>query len=50
MTNDWKDVYRDERRRPAYVLENGKFIVKAHGTDSQQRDATTPLREKNKAA
>jgi hypothetical protein len=26
--SDWKDVYRQEKRRPAYVLENGKSLAK----------------------
>src|SRR5512143_494414 len=27
-TTDWREVYRQERRRPAYVIENGRGIVK----------------------
>ena len=28
MTNDWHDVYRQEKRRPGYVIENGRSVVK----------------------
>ena len=24
--SDWRDVYRQERRRPGYVIENGKSL------------------------
>jgi hypothetical protein len=26
---DWAEVYRDERHRPGYVIENGKPLVKS---------------------
>jgi hypothetical protein len=25
MTSDWKDVYRQERQRPGYVIEDGRL-------------------------
>ena len=25
---DWREVYREERRRPGYVIENGKSVGK----------------------
>jgi len=28
MTADWHEVYLQERRRPGYVIENGRSIVK----------------------
>ena len=29
MSNsDWRQVYREERRRPGYVVENGKSVEK----------------------
>jgi len=28
MTYDWRVVYLQEKRRPGYVIENGKSIVK----------------------
>ena len=28
MTADWREVYLQERRRPGYVIDNGRSIVK----------------------
>ena len=28
MTADWHEVYLQERRRPGYVIENGRSVVK----------------------
>jgi hypothetical protein len=50
VTIDWGVVYMLERKRPAYVINNGRSIPKVCGSDSQQRDATPPRREKKKAA
>lgn len=25
MTSDWKEVYRQERQRPGYVIEDGRL-------------------------
>jgi hypothetical protein len=26
VNSDWREVYRQERRRPGYVIENGKSL------------------------
>ena len=28
MTADWREVYLQERRRPGYVIENGRSVVR----------------------
>ena len=28
MISDWRDVYREERRRPGYVIDNGRPPVR----------------------
>ena len=28
MISDWREVYRQEKRRPGYVIENGKSVDK----------------------
>ena len=28
MTADWREVYLQERRRPGYVIDNGRSVVK----------------------
>jgi len=50
MTADWHEVYLQERRRPGYVIENGKSVVKLHKDASPRRDMTPPRDEKRKAA
>jgi hypothetical protein len=50
VTTDWQNVYREEKRRPGYVIENGKSITKTHGGDSRCRKVTPPQRDKRKAA
>ena len=30
MTADWREVYLQERRRPGYVIENGRSVVKCN--------------------
>jgi hypothetical protein len=50
MTTDWGIVYVQERRRPGYVIENGKSVTKIHWGDSTCRKVTPPQREKRKAA
>jgi hypothetical protein len=47
---DWRSVYREEKRRPGYVLENGKSFDKILGDVLHRRDAKLPQREKQKAA
>jgi len=34
MTSDWREVYRQEKRRPGYVIENGRL---PHGRDRKPR-------------
>ena len=50
MTSDWRVVYMQERRRPAYVIENGKSITKTHEGDSPLPKARTLRQDKRKAA
>ena len=45
---DWRNVYREEKRRPGYVLENGKSFDKILGDVLHRRDAKPPQREKQK--
>jgi hypothetical protein len=49
---DWRNVYREEKRRPGYVIENGKTIAKTHGGDTARRNVTfpQPQNDKRKAA
>jgi hypothetical protein len=47
---DWRVVYREERRRPGYVLENGRSpITRGEGATSK-RETKPPMQEKRKAA
>jgi hypothetical protein len=32
--SDWRQVYRDERRRPGYVIDNGKPTIKLQPNDA----------------
>jgi hypothetical protein len=50
VTSDWKEVYRQERRRPGYLIENGKSLTKVDPVPQIQHDLTPPQREKRKAA
>jgi hypothetical protein len=50
MTADWHEVYLQERRRPAYVIENGKSIVKHNGDAPPRRDVTPPRVDRKRAA
>ena len=49
---DWRNVYREEKRRPGYVIENAKSIAKTHGGDTPHRNVTLPQPhcDKRKAA
>ena len=49
MTNGWRDVYRQEKRRPGYVIENGKSIAKIE-TSSSRNELKYPQHDKSKAA
>jgi hypothetical protein len=33
VTADWVEVYRQERRRPGYVIENGKSMIRRDEAD-----------------
>jgi hypothetical protein len=50
MTTDWGIVYVQERKRPGYVINNGKSIAKVYGPDAQRRKVTVPQNGKKKAA
>jgi hypothetical protein len=50
MTSDWREVYRQEKRRPGYVIENGKSVAKDLSDASPRRDVTPLQRDKRKAA
>jgi hypothetical protein len=49
MTIDWVVVYVQERKRPAYVINDGRSIAKVYGSNAQQRDAKPSRREQKKA-
>jgi hypothetical protein len=50
VTTDWREVYRQEKRCPGYVIENGKSITKTHGDDSPCGKVKPSQRDKRKAA
>ncbi len=50
MTTDWQSVYREEKRCPGYVIENGRSAVKTQGGDYPRRKAMPPQHNKRKAA
>jgi hypothetical protein len=37
MTSDWRDVYRQEKRRPGYVIENGRLPRRDRDSGDKQR-------------
>ena len=47
---DWREVYREERRRPGYVLENGRSLIRRGKDAAWKQEAKPPIREKRKAA
>jgi hypothetical protein len=47
---DWHAVYREERRRPGYVLENGRSLIRRGKDAAWKREAKLPVQEKRKAA
>jgi hypothetical protein len=44
------DKFRDERRRPAYVVENGKSLDRIEAAPSTRRELKLPPPNKSKAA
>ena len=48
--SDWRDVYRQESRRPGYVIDNGKSLEKLAAKGRGQCRATLFKPEKTKAA
>ncbi len=50
MTIDWGVVYMQERKRPGYVINDGRSVARVYGPDAQRRNVTPPRHEKKKAA
>jgi len=50
MISDWRDVYRQEKRRPGYVIENGKSIAKIETSSSSRSELKSSQHDKGKAA
>ena len=47
---DWRAVYREERRRPGFVLQNGRSLIRRGKDAALKREAKLPVHEKRKAA
>jgi len=47
---DWRQVYRDERRRPGYVVENGKSVERIDAASPSRRELKMLSPNKSKAA
>ena len=47
---DWRVVYREERRRPGYVLENGRSLIRRGEYAAHKRETKPPVHEKRRAA
>jgi hypothetical protein len=47
---DWREVYREERRRPGYVLENGRSLIRRGEDVALKQEPKPPVHEKRKAA
>jgi hypothetical protein len=47
---DWRNVYREEKRRPAYVLENGRSPVDSNREPAERLEVKPPISDKRKAA
>jgi hypothetical protein len=47
---DWREVYREERRRPGYVLENGRSLARPREVAAWKRETKLSVQEKRKAA
>jgi hypothetical protein len=50
MTTDWRVAYRQEKRRPGYVIENGKSIIKFRPDAWRRRWRISLAQEKRKTA
>jgi len=50
MISDWRDVYLQEKRRPGYVIENGRSLAEVQADASRRRHPNPPEHEKRKAA
>jgi hypothetical protein len=46
---DWRSVYREEKRCPGYVLENGKSPVNSNQDTAVRLEVKTPIPDKRKA-
>jgi hypothetical protein len=47
---DWRNVYREEKRRPGYVLEDGKSAVNSNPEPAARLELKPPISDKRKAA
>jgi hypothetical protein len=47
---DWRKVYREEKRHPGYVLENGKSPVISNREPVARLEVKPPNSDKRKAA
>ena len=47
---DWRQVYREEVRRPAYVIENGKTPVRIDAKPKANQEATAQSNPHRRAA
>ncbi len=50
MTSDWKEVYRQEQKRPGYVIEDGRLPRGRQQDPSIKRAVITSRQAKRKAA
>jgi hypothetical protein len=46
---DWRVVYREERRRPGYVLEDGRSLIRRGEDAASKREMKPPVQEERKA-
>jgi hypothetical protein len=47
---DWRDVYGEEKRRPGYVLENGRSQINSNREPAARLELKPPISDKKKAA
>jgi len=47
---DWLEVYREERRRPGYVLQNGRSTIKRAENRARKSRPKLAIDVKRKAA
>ena len=45
-TSDWRAVYREERWRPGYVIENGKTPIRLNERPFIKQEAALPFRDR----